>query len=296
MFTLRTRPANSYQEALERVKALQALDDASILEAARTTLHDQGKKAPLAVVLLHGFTNHPGQYRQFAPMLVERGYNVLIPRLPEHGDRDRMTKRLAQLKPEQLIETANEAVDIAQGLGERVVVAGISTSGLLCAFLAQYRDDIARSIPVSPVFSMLHLNIPVNGIINRMLLSLPNFFMWWDPRNKEKELPSTGYPRFATHALSGALRIGYQVEDAARANAPMATSIVVVTNKKDPAVNNDVAHGVINDWRKLAPGRIDTYEFTNLPVNHDIIDPENEEPRTDIVYPKLLEYIASTPL
>jgi carboxylesterase len=289
------RPARSYAEALERVAAMKRLDDGSILPIAHTTLHDQGKKAPLAVVLLHGFTNHPGQYREFAPLLVQRGCNVLIPRLPEQGDRNRMTKRMARLTAEALIATANEAIDIAQGLGDRVVVLGISTSGLLCAYLGQYRDDIARSIPVSPVFAMLHMNVPVNAVVAKTLLLLPNFFMWWDPRNREKELPHTGYPRFPTHAMARALQIGTSIERVARDESLKARSMVVVTNEKDPAVNNKVTHGVVLDWQRNAPGRIQEFVFTTLPVNHDIIDPENAEPRTDLVYPKLLEYIESAP-
>ena len=295
MFKLRTRPAKHYDEARERVHAMEQLDDPSILEIAHTTLHDHGRKTPLAVVLLHGFTNHPGQYRELAPLIFERGHNVFIPRLPEQGDRNRMTKRMARLRPQALLDTANEAVDIAQGLGERVVVLGISTSGLLCAYLAQYRADIARSIPIAPVFAMLHMNLPVNRVVSNLLLALPNFFMWWDPRNKQKELPSTGYPRFPTHALAGSLRIGMQVQRDARVYSLAASSVVVMTNQKDPAVNNAVTHAVLADWRSHAPGRIEDYMFTDLPVNHDIIDPENLCPRTDLVYPKLLEYIDSTP-
>ncbi|MBC5815205.1 MAG: alpha/beta hydrolase [Candidatus Eremiobacteraeota bacterium] len=289
------RPAKTYEEALERVAAMKSLDDASILPIANTTLLERGKKVPLAVVLLHGFTNHPGQYREFAPQLFELGYNVLIPRLPEQGDRNRMTKRMAKLTAEGLLATSNEAIDIAQGLGERVCVLGISTSGLLCAYFGQYRDDVARSIPVSPVFAMLHMNMPVNALVSRTLLLLPNFFMWWDPRKREKELPHTGYPRFPTRAMARALQIGTLVEGAAKEEPLKGRSIVVVTNAKDPAVNNDVTHRVVADWQGRAPGRVEEFTFTTLPANHDIIDPENAVPRTDIVYPKLIELIEKTP-
>lgn len=291
----RSRPARSYQEALERVAAMRRLDDPSILPIAHTTLHDHGHPAPLAVVLLHGFTNHPGQYRQFAPMVFARGHNVLIPRLPEQGDRNRMTDRLAKLTARALLESATEAVDIAQGLGERVVVLGISTSGLLCAYFAQYRADVARSIPVNPVFALLHLNAPISHAIGAALSVLPNFFVWWDPRHKRDELPHTGYPRFPTRALTQALQIGDAVADAARKRPMLAKSVVMIVNKKDPAVNNAVSFAVAAAWRARTHDRVETFEFTTLPVNHDIIDPENLQPRIDIVYPKFLEFIESTP-
>lgn len=290
-----SRPAATYEEALERVAAMKKLDDGSILPIAYTTLHDHGKPADLCVVLLHGFTNHPGQYRELAPQLFERGHNVFIPRLPDQGDRNRMTKRMAKLTATALLASANEAVDIAQGLGRRVVVLGISTSGLLCAYFAQFRADVARSIPVNPVFSMLHMRQPVNNVVARALLLLPNFFMWWDPRHKEDELPRSGYPRFPTHALAQALRIGEIVEGAAKAAPLAARSVVMVTNQRDPAVNNKASDEVTELWRKRAPQRVDAYCFTSLPVNHDIIDPENLYPRTDIVYPKLIELIEGAP-
>lgn len=290
-----SRPVKSHDEALQRVAAMQKLDDASILPIAHTTLHDHGHSTPIAVVLLHGFTNHPGQYRELAPTLFERGYNVFVPRLPEQGDRNRMTKRMATLTAEALLATATEAVDIAQGLGERVVVSGISTSGLLCAYFAQYRSDIARSIPVNPVFAMLHMRFPVSDFVARTLLLLPNFFMWWDPRHKEDELPRTGYPRFPTHALARALKLGDEVAAQAKRTPIAARSVVTVTNAKDPAVNNAATHSVTEAWAARARNRVSAYEFTSLPVNHDIIDPENLHPRTDLVYPKLLELIEGTP-
>jgi len=282
------KPARTYAEALDRVRAMETLDDASILPEARTALYDHGAPTPLAVVLLHGLTNHPGQYREFAPAVYARGCNVFVPRLPEQGDRDRMTTRLAKLTAEELLESATEAVDIAQGLGERVAILGISTSGLLCAYFAQYRSDVARSIPVNPVFALLHFPYVVSRVIEALLLRVPNMFLWWDPRVKVKELPSTGYPRFPTRALAQSLRIGDAVYTDAKRHALRAQSVVVVTNRRDPAVNNAATRQVVRAWRSLAAERVKTYEFTTLPVNHDIIDPQNSQPRVDIVYPALL--------
>ncbi|MGZ3496700.1 MAG: alpha/beta hydrolase [Vulcanimicrobiaceae bacterium] len=290
-----SRPAASYEEACERVRALQALDDESILPQARTALLDYRARTPLAVVLLHGLTNHPGQYRAFAPLAHERGYTVFVPRMPGHGDVDRMTTRLKNLTAEQLLASATEAVDIACGLGERVCVLGISTSGLLCAYFAQYRRDVARAIPVNPVFSILNVPYGVTLLIEKIALLLPNMFMWWDPRIKEKQRPLTAYPRFPTHALMQSLRIGDDVYAQSRRAPPAAQSVWSITNKLDPAVNNDVTGEVVRAWRAMRPQAVGTFEFDDLPRNHDVIDPENPEARVDIVYPVLLDAIAATP-
>lgn len=292
----RVNAAASFDAALERIRALQALDDARILPEARTTLLDWGRRTDLAVVLLHGLTNHPGQYRQFAPMVHERGANVLIPRLPEQGDRDRMTHRLANLTAETLLACASEAVDIARGLGERVCVLGISSSGLLCAYFAQHRSDVARAIAVAPVFALLRFPYRLSRAVARAALWLPNAFLWWDPSKREAQLPATAYPQFPTHALAQCLRIGDDVYAASR-NEPFAgKSVVVVANRDDPAVNNTVAETVVHRWQRFRPRDVAYYRFTDLPRNHDVIDPDNPLSRVDIVYPHLLDFIVGTPL
>lgn len=290
----RVNPARSYAEALQRVKAMQTLDDEHILPQARTTLHDHGAPTPLSVLLLHGFTNHPGQYREFAPMVFARGANVLIPRMPEQGDRNRMTRRISRLTAESLLERASEALDIACGLGERVCVAGISSSGLLCAYFAQQRSDVARAIPIAPVFSILKMPYWLSASAAQITLLLPDMFLWWDPRVREQQRPSTAYPQFSTHALAQTMRIGDEVYRDSRKQPFSARSVFMLTNGNDPAVNNDVTREVLHRWQRRREGA-SLYEFGDLPRNHDIIEPDNPNARTDIVYPKLLELIMETP-
>lgn len=288
-------PARSYDEAVDRFRAFADYDDDRILPEARSALHDRGKKTDLAVMLLHGFTNHPGQYRAFAPLLYERGVNVLIPRMPEQGDRDRMTKRLARLTAESLLARASEALDIACGLGDRVCVAGISSSGLLCAYFAQHRPDVARAVCISPVFAILRLPYWLSTAVMHAALVLPNTFLWWDPRLRERQHPSTAYPQFPTRALAQTVRIGEDVYAASKNEAYRAASAIVVTNRNDPAVNNAVTDRVVRRWERLRSDGVSAFAFTDLPSNHDIIDPDNPNAGTEIVYPRLLEFILSTP-
>lgn len=287
----RVNPARSYDEALERVRAFKMLDDSSILQQARTALFDRGSRAPIAVVLLHGFTNNPAQFAQFAPMVHERGANVFIPRLPEHGDADRLTRRLQRLTAERLLESATEAVDIACGLGDRVCVLGISSSGTLGAYFAQYRSDVSRAIGVAPFFSMLQLPYWVSRLAANTMLLLPDRFLWWDPRAKEAQEPLTAYPQFPMRALAQTLRIANAVYDESL-RAPLAGGgAIMMMNASDPAVNNRVTQRVVRNWSRLCAGCATPIVFTDLPRNHDIIDPSNPKARTDLIYPRLLEQI-----
>jgi esterase/lipase len=287
-----SRPTTSYAEAMERARAFMALDDDSILPQARTALVADGKPSGDAVVLFHGFTNHPGQFAEFVPMLRARGANIFVPRLPGHGDRNRMTTRLASVTAEELLASATEAVDIACGLGERVSVLGISTGALLCAYFAQYRDDVWCAVPVSPAFALLQLPHDVSRLLAAVVRILPNMFLWWDPRLKTRQRPRTAYPRFPTHALMQALRIGDDVYTAAQRDPARAKHITTIVNRADPAVNNDVTADVVHEWRGLRREGVIYSELRNLPENHDIVDPDNALARTDLVYPVLLDALS----
>lgn len=287
-----SNPASSYAEAVERARAVTALDDARIAPNAHTALLDHGVKRPWAVVLFHGFTNHPGQFVEFAPRLFELGANVYVPRMRYHGYADRMTRAIAGLRAEDLISDAYAAVDVARGLGERVAVLGISMGGLQCAFLGQFRDDVDSSVCVAPDFAILQLSRDVTDMVAWVFDRLPNFFLWWDPRVREKQRPRTAYPRFSTHALFQVQRVADAVHTAAKREHARAGRIAAVVNPFDPAVNNGVTREVVGDWRALRDDGIDWIEVTGLPANHDIIDPDNPLARTQLVYPRLIDALA----
>ncbi|MDP9024210.1 MAG: alpha/beta fold hydrolase [Candidatus Eremiobacteraeota bacterium] len=284
-----SRPASSYAQGVDRARAMAALDDDRILPGARTVVLTGGERRPWAVVLLHGLTNHPGQFAEFGSLLEKAGCNVIIPRMPKHGYADRLTDALASLTAEELIATTGEAIDIACGLGERVGVLGISMGGLLSAYFGQCRSDISSAVPVGPDFGLLHLPQAVTDTIAVVARALPNVFLWWDPRIKAAQRPRTAYPRFATHALMQTIRIGDAVRRYARTMPPLAGRIATVVNAVDPAVNNAAAKRVVELWRARRADNIEYIEYTDLPENHDIIDPDNPLARTDVVYPRLID-------
>lgn len=251
-------------------------------------LLQHGERAPFSAVLLHGLTNNPAQFTQFAPLLYERGVNVFVPRMPEHGARNRLTKRPAQLTAEALLCAANEAVDIACGLGERVGVLGISVGASITAYFAQFRD-VAIAVPVAPVFAILRLPFAANRLVERVGLLLPNRFLWWNPWARESQPPASAYPRFSTRALMQSLRIGDEVYFAALSQPPRASRIVTIVNRSDPAVNNRVTRRISEAWTRSNPDGVAYIELAGLPRLHDIIDPQQPHGCTELVYPRLLE-------
>ena len=268
-----------------------ALDGEDILPAAKTTLLDHGARTRQAVVLLHGFTNNPAQYAELAPLIFATGANVFVPRMPEHGQRDRMTPRIASLTAAALLRCVASALDAAAGLGERVAVLGISMGGVLAAHAAQFRA-IDLAVPVAPSFALLQLPYPASKLAARVLGMLPNFFPWWDPREGAQHRPLTAYPRYSTRALAQTLAVADDVFAAARHGAPRSARIVTIVNRSDPAVNNEVTEQILREWDGWHPGGAEYVELRGLPVNHDIVDPQNPLAKTKLVYPRLLQALA----
>ena len=266
-------------------------DDDRIARNARTALYVHGARAPWSVVLFHGLTNHPGQYVDFAPELYVLGINVIVPRMPLHGYVDRLTRDIRNLTAEMLVAAAYEAVDAARGVGECTAVLGISMGGLQCAYLGQYRGDVAVCVPVAPDFGLMRMSREVTDFLCRVLLRLPNFFLWWDPRVKAAMHPVSAYPQFSTHALMQTLRIGNAVFSAARRLPAQAARITSVVNPSDPAVNNNETRQTVDEWRRRRPSGIEYVELSGLPKNHDIVDPDNPLAKIDLVYPKLIELL-----
>lgn len=286
-------PAAEYARARELVRELQARDDERILFGARTNCYEHGRPTELAVVLFHGFTNNPMQFARLAAELYARGCNVLVPRLPGHGDANRMTTRLEGVTAADFTDAATEAVDAALGLGSRLAVSGISLGATLCAWLATRRADIERAVCIAPALALNHVPYAVDRLAAAAMTMLPpSHYAWWDPALKEKIGPEHAYPRYPIRTLGECYRIGEEVIDA---TGPFpggeGTHATFVVNPLDPAVNNEVTKSVADRWRTSHWSNADFIALAGLPAVHDVIEPASATQRIAFLYPKLIELI-----
>ena len=259
-------------------------------EAGRTLALVHGARTARSAVLFHGLSASPMQFVQIARGLHERGYNVIVPRLPRHGYADRMSTAQATMRAEDLKAAALSSLEVARGLGERVTVAGFSLGGLLAAWTAQ-TQDVERAVPIAPFLGIAFVPSRLSAQLTRAALHLPNFFNWWDPVVRERQLPVHGYPRYATHALAQAMLLSHELFEAAAAGPPKAQTIMLVTNAREAAVNNRAARKLAALWRAKRPEALETYEFADLPISHDIIEPLHHPEIVEKVYPILIELL-----
>lgn len=104
---------------------------------ARIIWHGERKRpTPYAMVYLHGFTASQGEGDPLHRKLAERfGCNLFLPRLAGHG---RHGSDFADLSPQTYLNSAAEAVAIAERLGRRVIVLGTSAGAMLAMVLSAW--------------------------------------------------------------------------------------------------------------------------------------------------------------
>jgi carboxylesterase len=290
------QPASSYQEAVDRVRAIQDQESKlkNLSAECGTKLMTNGKETEKVIVFLHGFTSCPDQFRKLGEQFYALGYNVYIPRQPRHGLSDRTGNPLKGLTAEELAQFGTETVDIAQGLGERVIVVGLSGGGSITTWLIQRRSDVDLAVPISPFLGVGFIPAPLTRLVTHLVLIFPDIYQWWDPVNKIDNPNSTSYSYrgYWMHALFENLRLGFTAERHARDLEPAAGEILVITNANDSSVNNDMVAKFERNWRTNGKECLQSYQFPRvLELPHDIITYDRPDGKPELVYGKLLELI-----
>jgi carboxylesterase len=288
-------PAQSYEDALARIDAIQSEEaNLDLHPECKTRLQSHGKQATTVIVLLHGFTSCPDQFVALGQEYFDKGYNVYIPREPHHGFNDRRGDPLEGLTADKLAAFANQTADIAQGLGERVIVTGLSGGGAMATYLSQEREDVDVAAPISPFLGIGFIPRQLNRPFANLFLIVPNFWQWWDPVQKENNQLTApyAYARYPLHALLENMRLGYATEADAKRVPPKAEKIVVITNANDESVNNGVIAEFEKMWREHGDENLTAFKFDKLlGLPHDLITPTRPGAKIELVYPKILELV-----
>ncbi len=269
-------PAATYEEALRRADALRAADGADVAPMCRSRVDVHGERTAHAVVLLHGYTNCPAQFSAIADAYAARGWSVVVPRLPGHGEADRMTSALSDVTPGGLVDAAGEAADIAAGLGEDVTVVGLSGGGTLAAWLASERDDVVEAVLIAPLVVPKVLPELAVGPASRAFRYTPDVYLWWDGDQKEALAdPPYAYPRYSLRSLGAFLAVGRAAQQPPERTTTL-RRLVVVTNENDAAVSNVGVDRVAAALTVPGVDREDVVFPAELAWRHDLVDPQGE--------------------
>ena len=279
----------TYAAAQESLARFRDRDSAEIGELGRTLIFDHGRRTARAILLFHGLSASPAQFVAIAQSLHERGHNVFVPRLPQHGRENRMSEALAAMTADQLKACLRDSLQLTRGLGDDVSVAGFSLGGLLSAYAAQ-NEAIHKAVAIVPFLGFIGMPTRLGARLSNWALRIPNRFFWWDPWLRERQLPAHGYPRYSTHALAQALQLANEVMASAGARPPLARHAIVAINTREPAVSNRAAVKLAKLWQAHgADARVE--RLSDLPFAHDVIEPKRYPDIARRLMPRLVDLI-----
>ena len=294
-FKSKPNPIKTFYNAECRIKKIQDREKAFVRQEGRSVFLSHGEKTEYCLILLHGYTNSPWQFNKLGRQFFEHGNNVLIPRMPYHGLPDILTKEHAKLSVSAMINYADSVIDIGQAFGNKIILVGISAGGIIAGWCALQRIEVHQSVLIAPVFGFGGFPQILMKPLMYMLLTLPNFFRWWDSEKKADSWSLQHvYPRYSTRAVANLLSIGFEVKRLLKRRNTSTANVTVITNANDETVSNKSIYSITRLWRKKKPGGVRTYEFSVvLGLDHDIIDPEHENEQTGLVYPVILDLVSA---
>jgi esterase/lipase len=281
-------PARTYDDAIDRFRKVTSRPEAPIHARCVPQLMVHGAPTEKVFVLLHGLSNCPYSFHEWAPQLHAAGHSVLVPRMPYNGHADNGTDALRFTTARELAAFSDQCIDIASALGREVIVLGISGGGILTGWIAQNRPEVRRAVLVAPAFGLAEFGIWSNAFLLRLALLLPNMSIWKDPimRGRGASRPHS-YKRQSSHATGEFLRLGLAVRRQARKVRPAAGSIVVVTNGADDSVDHYVTFETAEIWERDGADVL-RYQFdAEASLPHEMIDPTEPGAIPALVYPTL---------
>jgi carboxylesterase len=244
---------------------------------------------------VHGFTNSPRQFRELGELLYDRGYNVLIPRLPEHGLRAGDVGALRTITAERYRDFADRSVDAARGLGDSVMVVGLSAGADVAIWIAQHRADVTRVVVISPAISLARVPSPLDAPVMNLMTRVPNVTFHQTPDT----LRPHAYFGVSTRGVGQTLRFGASVMNDVERGSPAVRDLALVVNGNDRTIDAAPALRMAELWRERDGVRVAVYHFdAGLRLPHDVIDVSQRCGMPDVVYPvvvALLEAHAPEP-
>jgi len=154
-------------------------------------------KTPYSILYLHGFSASRGEGNPVHRLTASYfGCNLYLSRLYEHGiDKP---NALLDFKPQPYVESAKEALEIAQQIGDNVIVMATSAGGMLALYLAAQNPDLVDALILySPLVDFydddVHLlNMPWGAELGKMITG--SEFIGFNPKKElQKQYWTTKY-------------------------------------------------------------------------------------------------------
>ena len=269
------------------VRETKAFEDSLPLlyEGCRSRFFLQHQPTDKVCLFLHGFTATPEQFVPIGEAFFQAGYNVLIPLQPGHGVAGEWDKDNPPPMPEnqeiyQLFVL--RWLEIAQSLGKKVIVGGLSSGGTLAAWLALERpEEIYRSLLFAPYLS--NSNIAVD-----LFVQIFDIYFEWKTK---PEVEHFGYDGFLMPALRVFADMGNDVLE--RAKNSLCAPMLIVSSESDAAVGSKEHEELFESALKQQPKcRYHSFD-KDLQIHHNMMTKAEGNEHQDLVIALAKAYVES---
>jgi pimeloyl-ACP methyl ester carboxylesterase len=276
-----------YEMAIRHFARISQAEAGIVHEAGASLLLAHGRKTSRAYVLLHGTTNSPFQWLEFARIVFDLGHNVFVPRAPCHGLRSGQVKELAQLTKADLQVYAHDALDTGLALGEELILVGISGGGTVAAWAAQERFDNGLSLLAMPFIGLFGLPANFSPPLQKLLGRLPDMTL----TNLREPCRTWVYRGQSTRGIAAYLGLAVDVLQRARAGIVPGGEVVIITTGSDRQVNNKLTSRLAESWRQSGT-QVVQYDYpSDMDIAHNPADPAADPLKRELVYQKMLELL-----
>ena len=281
------QPVSDYNKAVEMVEQLQKDEEPITKDITRSILMTHGEKTDDVYVLVHGVTNAPHEFEELGKILYDSGANVMILRMPHHGLKSGDISELKGLKPEEILDYMNTSIDIANALGDRMTVIGLSAGATVAGWMAQNREEVDRAVLLSPFMGIKETPMFLDPILMRAFLRLPGFSIGGGDEPDRKWV----YVGESSKGIGTFMLIGQATLKQAEKTPPQADDIYIITTASDLGADNRWSMKLADAW-KAQGANVTTYEFPkDQKVPHASIDPFTDQPIRQMVYDKITEWL-----
>ena len=281
----RPKLARDYDAAVAIARAF-ARGDSAVAPGGQSMLLVHGHRTPRAFLLFHGLTNSPRQFRDLADSIYSTGDNVFVPRLPRHGLAGETIRDLGRLTADELRDAADESMDITAGLGDTVIVFGLSLGGVMAAWVAQYRAA-DRVVIAAPALGLAHVAAPLQSPMMDLALRLPDFDKA-DPHDAKRPDRTPGW---TSRGIAEMMRLGVAVRRGAEREPPRTRDIRMLVNAHDQTVSRALIDQLVARWRDKG-AHVAVYELSDtLRLPHDIVDPDERGSKPRVTEPVILSLL-----
>jgi esterase/lipase len=271
-----------YDTAIATVSARQRAESSVVVRGLGSILMTHGQRTPRVYVLLHGFSDVPTQFQIVGEHLFATGDNVYIPRLPHHGERVGPVRALGRVRALELAAFGDSCVQIARGLGDSVIVLGLSAGGAITGAIAQSRD-VRRAVLIAPAIAPAQMT---DEDEQRALLAITSRLPEYTRKNAPTDSANPEYIQgISSHGLTEVLGLGRRVRDDANKRPPVTKDIVFLLNEGDATVSEAAALDLADRWHDHG-ATVTIYTFpAKAKLPHNVMEIDARGGNVDVAFP-----------